>query len=195
MQTVNPASVEKPYLRDFFREKRTELLQNTERKSALDTEIQTRLIISREYRESKTILVYMARPSEIATSMIIHAALANLKTVGMPVCIDDGRMIFRRIHSVRELVPGSYGILEPPETCAEIIPDARTLCVCPALCCDLDGYRLGYGGGYYDRWLAEHPVKKAALCYSDSVIPAISHDDYDVRMDVIHTDSFSRTIV
>ena len=195
MATVNPTSTDKAYLRDFFSEKRLELIKKSDRKTALDNEIQTRLIISREYRACDTVLVYMARSNEIATSMIIFAALANDKVVGLPVSLDEGRMIFRRIYSLSDLLPGKFGILEPPEHCAKITPDEKTLCVCPALCCDMNGFRLGWGGGYYDRFLKDFPGKKAALCYSDSVIPSISRDEYDIKMDVIHTDSFSRTIV
>ena len=194
MNNVNPASLDKPYLRDFYLEKRKNLSQCPDRKTALDDEIQTRLIISSEYRNSDTVLVYMARPFEIATSMIIHAALANNKTVGLPVCLDDHRMIFRKIISVADLCPGRFGILEPPQNSEKIIPDEHTLCVCPCLCCDMNGMRLGFGGGYYDRFLSDFNGVKAALCYGDSVLPAIEGDDFDVPMNVIVTDSFIRNI-
>ena len=125
MAAVNPTSTDKVYLRDFYTEKREKLVKNIDRKSAMDMEIQTRLIISREYRACDTVLVYMARPVEIATSMIIHAALANDKAVGLPVCLDRGRMIFRRIYSLCDLVPGKFGILEPPGHCQAQYNDAQ----------------------------------------------------------------------
>ncbi len=101
-------------------------------------------------------------------------------------------MIFRRVEKVSELIPGKYGILEPPALSEAINPDEDTLCICPALCCDMRGYRLGFGGGYYDRYLADFKGVKAALCYADSVIPTMPDDEFDVRMNVIHTDSFTR---
>ena len=192
MAVTNPALSDKGYLRAFYREQRQSLCEDIKRKNALDIEIQTRLLISREYRAAHTVLLYMARPFEIATSLILHAALSNHKTVGLPVCLDDGKMIFRAISSVAELVPGKFGILEPPSDNAEIIHDDKTLCVCPALCCDMRGVRLGFGGGYYDRYLTDFSGFKAALCYADSVIPTIQDDEFDIRMNVIHTDSFSR---
>ena len=192
MAAVNPASSEKGYLRDYYREQRQKLCEDVERKKALDIEIQTRLLMSREYRAADTVLLYMARPFEIATSLILHAALSNHKTVGLPVCLDDGKMIFCKVESVAKLVPGKFGILVPPSQSEEIIPDEKTLCVCPALCCDMRGVRLGFGGGYYDRCLSGFEGVKAALCYADSVIPTIRDDDFDVRMNVIHTDSFTR---
>ena len=192
MMTKNPASAEKAYLRDFFKEQRHRLCEDFERKNALDMEIQTRLLISREYRAADTVLLYMARPFEITTSMILHAAFANHKAVGLPVCLENGKMIFRRVSSLSELSVGKFGILEPASDCEEIVADEKTLCVCPALCCDMRGYRLGFGGGYYDRFLADFTGVKAALCYADSVIPLIQEDEFDIKMDVIHTDSYTR---
>ena len=194
MINANPASNDKAYLRDFFTERRASLCRDLDRKNALDAEIQTRLIISPEYRAAKAVLVYMARPTEIATSMIIHAALANNKIAALPVCVDDGVMVFREIRSLTALKPGKYGILEPDMSCPEYEAGEGDLCVCPALCCDMSGYRLGYGGGYYDRFLADFKGVKAALCYSDSVIPSIQTESFDAGMDVIHTDSFTRYI-
>lgn len=194
MNTVNPASGEKSYLRDYFKEKRSKLCEDIERKNALDAEIQTRLIISPEYRKAKAVLVYLALPYEISTSMIIHAALTNNKIVALPVCINDGEMVFRQITDLSGLRPGSYGILEPDESCPEYTPAEGDICVCPSLCCDMRGYRLGYGGGYYDRFLKSFKGVKAALCYSESIIPSIEADEYDVGMDMIHTDSFTRYI-
>ncbi|MBQ3286009.1 MAG: 5-formyltetrahydrofolate cyclo-ligase [Ruminococcus sp.] len=192
MSKTKPASAEKPYLREYFLEQRRLLCENEKRKDDLDTEIQIRLLLSREYRAADTVLLYMARRHEIATSMILNAAFANGKSVGLPVCTDEHQMIFRRIASVSDLVPGRYGIMEPNESCESINPDEKTLCVCPALSCDMRGYRLGFGGGYYDRFLNGFPGKKAALCYSDSIIPVIHSFDFDIPMDVVFTDSFTR---
>ena len=194
MAVNHPASVEKPYLREFFIEQRKSLCEDIERKNALDLEIQTRLLITPAYRAADTVLLYMARPAEIATSLIIHAAFANHKRVALPVCMDQGRMIFRRIGSLSDVIPGRFGILEPNAACEQVTPDEHTLCVCPALSCDMRGYRLGFGGGYYDRYLVDFPGVKAALCYADSMIPMIKEDTFDIKMDVILTDSFTRTM-
>lgn len=189
---TNPASIEKSYLRDFFKEQRRSLCDDFERKNAQDLEIQTRLLISREYRAADTVLLYMARPFEIATSMILHAALANHKVLGLPVCLENNKMIFRRVSSLVDLKAGKFGILEPSNDCEEIVCDEKTLCVCPALSCDMRGFRLGFGGGCYDRFLSDFKGIKAALCYTDSVIPLIQEDEFDIKMDVIHTDSYTR---
>lgn len=194
MPAVNPSSSEKSYLRAFFKEQRQKLAEDQKRKNSLDDEIQARLLCSREYRDANTVLLYMARPFEISCRLIMYAGLANHKAVGLPVCMDDNRMIFRRVRSFTDVSVGRYGILEPKESCEALTFDEKTLCVCPALCCDMRGYRLGFGGGWYDRFLADFPGVKAALCYADSLIPVIREDSYDVKMNVIHTDSFTRTM-
>lgn len=192
MSTSNPLSDAKPYLREFFLEQRKLLCSDKKRKEALDQDIQARVLFSREYRNADSVLLYMARDHEIATSMLMYAALANHKKVGFPVCLDDNRMVFRRIDSLSDVAGGKYDILEPKSGCEEIVPDHHSLCVCPALSCDMLGFRLGFGGGYYDRFLKDFPGIKAALCYSDSIIPAIRSEAFDIKMDVIYTDSFSR---
>lgn len=194
MSAMNkPAKTDKPFMRRFFMEKRKILIEKN-KKAAIDLEIQARVLLSEEYRRAKTIFIYAARKEEIATDKLILAALANHKTVALPVCQDGGVMTFHVIRSTAELVPGKFGILEPCEDCPEIVPDADTLCICPALGCDMRGYRLGWGGGYYDRYLAEHDCLKAALCYAESLIPGFEAFDYDIRMNLVYTESFIRRI-
>ena len=189
-----PAKTDKPFMRRFFEEKRKILSEKNNTKHKTDLEIQSRLLISPEYRRAKSILIYAARSNEIATEGIIHAALANHKTVALPVCHKGGVMTFHRITSLSQLEVGRFDIMEPVSGCEEVIPDRDTLCICPALCCDMRGFRLGWGAGYYDRYLAKYDCTKAALCYSDSLIPEFETFDYDIRMDMICTESFIRRI-
>lgn len=189
-----PAKTDKPFMRRFFREKRKILSENKAAKRELDMEIQSRLLLSEEYRRAETVLIYAARDFEIATDAVILAALANRKKVGLPVCRDDGIMTFRRIGDLSDLAVGRFGIREPRDGCEELLPDGAALCVCPALCCDMRGYRLGWGAGFYDRYLAKHDCIKAALCYSESLIPDFEVFDYDVPMDLICTEKFIRHI-
>ena len=192
---TKPAKTDKPFMRRFFMEKRKILIEKKNKKQAFDLEIQARVLISEEYRRAKTILIYAARKEEIATDKLILAALANHKTVALPFCLDDGEMRFHAITSPADLVPGRFGIREPRGDCPEVVPDGGTLCICPALGCDMRGYRLGWGGGYYDRYLAKHDCVKAALCYADSLIPGFEAFDYDIRMDLVYTESFVRRIM
>jgi len=189
-----PPLKDKQALRAFFTEKRRILAKDRERKRQLDMEIQSRLILSPEYRSADALLLYAARDFEVATLSILYAALANGKTVAYPRCEEGGEMIFCAVTSPADLIPGRFGILVPRQDCPVFIPDERTLCVCPALCCDMSGYRLGFGGGYYDRFLSGFGGVSAALCYSEALIPMLVHNDHDIPMRLIVTDSFIRHI-
>ena len=190
-----PPSKDKSAVRGFFIEKRKILLKNhKEQKAALDREIESRLILSPEYRHADAILLYAAREDEIATSAIFYAALANGKTVAYPRCEEKGVMRFYRVRSMTDLIPGRFGIMEPRAGCEPFFADERTLCVCPCLCCDMRGERLGFGGGYYDRFLGDFKGMKAALCYSEAVLTELVSEPYDIPMDMLVTDSFVKRI-
>lgn len=189
-----PPLADKSVQRRLFREKRRLLMNDGERKAALDREIQSRLILSPAFRRADTVLTYVAREDEIATSMIIFAALANHKTVAVPRCEDDGVMRFYRIAQPRDLMEGSYGIREPKPGCEPVDPGANALCVCPCLCCDMNGYRLGFGKGYYDRFLSTFDGASAALCYADALLPELAHEAHDIPVGMIVTDQFIRRL-
>ena len=194
MNTVRkPPLADKSVQRRLFVEKRRVLAKDARKKSDLDREIQSRLILSSAYRAASAVLLYAAREHEIAASMILHAALANGKTVAYPRCEEDGVMRFYQVGGMSELVPGRYGIPEPAAGCAPFVPDRRTLCVCPCLCCDMQGYRLGFGGGYYDRFLADFPGVSAALCYADAFLTELMHEPFDVPVQMIFTEQFAKT--
>ena len=190
----SPPSGDKSVRRNFYMEKRKILMKNNDEKSALDNDIQSRLLVTPEYRACGAVLIYSARGYEIATSMVIHAALANGKTVAMPRCEADGVMRFIAVSGMSDLAAGRYGILEPVDGCEEYIPDEASLCVCPALSCDMSGYRLGFGGGYYDRFLKDFKGVSAALCYAEAFVPTLPREDHDVPVDMIVTDRFVKRV-
>lgn len=148
-----------------------------------------KLIDLPEYKEAGNVLVYASMGSEVETDDIILDGLASGKNVFCPKCIDkkQGLMQFVRIHSLEDLREGYYGIREP-----EIVENSQifgsedaaksSLAVVPGVVFDKDGNRLGYGGGYYDRFLARFPlVNTAALCYKLQMpenveIPTGPHD-------------------
>ena len=84
--------------------------------------------------------------------------------MGVPKCISKGIMEVYKIRSFDDLEPGKYGILEPKEGCEKISPKAIHLALIPCLSCSMKGERLGYGGGYYDRYLQQITGTQAVLC-------------------------------
>lgn len=168
---------EKARLRRSFIESRRALPEGERlRRSGLITE---RLLASDIYKQCSTLLLYISTPLEIDTHAILSRAMEDGKRLACPRCGSaEGQMTFRTIRSPEQLVPGSYGILEPPESLPET-DCTGALCILPALACDRGGYRLGYGKGYYDRFLAGFDGISAALCYDDALLAALPHDEFD----------------
>lgn len=151
---------------------------------------QNNLLSLREYLSSGCIALYAAVHREVDTDMICSTALDSAKRVLYPaICGDE--MLFRQVDSPDSLLKGLFGIPEPPPTGINHLADEPDLIVVPGVAFDLSGNRIGYGKGYYDRFL-NHPDRKAALvglCHDFQLINgAISADSHDIQMDIIVTD-------
>ena len=105
-----------------------------------------------EYVKADTVLLYAGTERETDTEKIIRDALKAGKNVCLPKCTGEGIMDAYRIESMDDLLPGKYGILEPVESCKMVEPGEIDFIMVPCATCNQQGYRLGYGGGYYDRY-------------------------------------------
>lgn len=169
---------------------RAELLQkrrNMDRKlkREFELEIQSRLLMSEEYRECDTVLTYVSTEDEIDTLGIINAAFSNKKKVAVPVTNPDFSLSFYYINSLKELKTGKFNILEPQNREALVSDFSNSICIIPALCCDISGNRIGYGKGCYDRFLKNYGGKKVCLCYADNIYPSIDVEYTDEKVDTI----------
>ena len=162
---------------------------NKQFKAELDNSICERLLMNTEYKQCDTILAYVSSDIEVNTRGIIKHALSDGKYVACPRCIPGTHeMEFYYIESMDDLSAGSYGILEPdPEVCEAAEDVDGALCLVPGLCFDRRGYRLGYGGGYYDRYLGSHDLVTVGLCYSYFMVRELLHGRYDARMKKVIT--------
>ena len=106
----------------------------------------------------------------------------------MPLCVAKGVMEARQIRSLENLVPGKYGILEPGPDCPLVAPEALDLALVPCSTGSRSGRRLGYGGGYYDRFLPRTTCPKALLCRGRLVREDIPTEDHDQLMDFLVTE-------
>lgn len=124
------------------------------------------------------ILLYLSAGSEPDTWDLLDQAWKQGKAVCAPRCLDgQGRMAFYRMPSPEALVPGRFGLWEPdPARCAPVGEISRGLCLVPGIAFDRAGYRLGYGKGYYDRFLAAHPVETVGLCFGELVLPSLPRE-------------------
>ncbi len=152
-----------------------------------DKAIYERIISLNEYKNAETVFVYCALKGEVDTDGIISHALENGKTVAVPRCIaNTSLMEFYEIKSLSELETGAYGIREPSNS-GKPINDAD-ICIVPALMFDNRGYRLGYGKGYYDRFLKDKKCVRIGVCHDCFVADELVHDIYDVRVQLVVTE-------
>lgn len=160
-------------------------------KDRLDSRIFRRLTGLREYASCRTLLTYVSKPIEVDTLALIHAALAGGKRVAVPRCVEGSRrMEFYLIRSLEDLAPQSFGVLEPLRDRCRLLTDFRnSICVVPAFAYDREGYRLGYGAGYYDRFLSRFSGPKIGIVYSHDMHTRLWHGRYDVPVDLIVTDA------
>ncbi|MGN0667340.1 MAG: 5-formyltetrahydrofolate cyclo-ligase [Huintestinicola sp.] len=183
----------KKSLRARFKEIRRSM--TPEEKEDRDRKIFQRITGSAAYREASIILTYVSTDIEVDTRMLIDKALADNKRVAVPRCISGTRdMDFYFIKSTDDLESGTFSVLEPvPEKCVKAYAFENALCIVPGLSFDMQGYRLGYGGGYYDRFLSAHPrLYKMGVCYCSCTVNELYHGRYDIRADALITEKYNR---
>ena len=165
-----------------------------EKKREMDREIARRVASLWQYRHNEILLTYVSTAIEVDTTAIIEQALADGKRVAVPRCVPGTRdMQFFFITGMSDLEPGMFGVLEPvPERCEEMTDFSKGLCLVPALCYDFKGYRLGYGKGYYDRFLARFGGDMIGIEYSSCVKPQLPHGRYDRPVSLLVTDQYIR---
>lgn len=168
-----------------------ETLSEQER-CALDGCITQKLLATPEYAEAATVLTYVSVSSEVSTRMFIEGALRDGKTVAVPRCLPGHRLEFVAISSLDQLAPAPFNLLEPPKDLSALTEDQmnNSICIVPALLVDTKGYRLGYGAGFYDRFLSTYSGKKICLAYQQNLSKTmLPHTEFDVPVDMVITES------
>ena len=132
-----------------------------------------------DWQQARTVLAFAALPDEPDTAPLLRRALAEGKRLLLPRVTGPGRMEAVRVDKVEQLVPGAYGILEPPVGFPAADPESIDLILLPCLAAAADGTRLGWGGGYYDRFLARCAAPAAVLCPEALVAPFLPAEHHD----------------
>lgn len=194
MAQINDIREYKKNLRTRYKGERTKLSRQD--KQTLDEGVFNRFLKLNQYSSATTLLVYVSTDIEVDTKAIINRALADGKRVAVPYCVPDTRIIeFYLINSLEDLSPGAFGVLEPiPDPAKKLENWEKSICVVPGLCFDFDGYRLGFGKGYYDRFLSEYTGIKVGICYSSGVRGHLNHGRFDRTVDIIVTESHIKSI-
>ncbi len=163
-------------------------------RAVVDAQVRSRLESFDLYREAPLVLAYVSYNNEVDTLAVIESALASGKRVGVPrVNAKAHTMVFFEIASVGDLTKGYRGILEPgaefdsPLSTTDFI---GSVCLVPGLVFDAEGHRIGYGGGYYDRFLPFYPGDKVALARATQVSSnPLPSEPCDVPVDFIVTEN------
>lgn len=159
-------------------------------KNALDRKIKNKLLNLFAVREATTVLCYVSTEIEVDTRDFISTLLEQGKRVAVPRCEgDEGEMNFYYINSLSELSSGSFGVDEPDPSQSVMFADAvDSVCIVPAFMFDKSGYRLGYGKGYYDRYLSRYKGFPIGVCYSENLQDELFHGKYDRAVSLVVTD-------
>lgn len=133
------------------------------------------------------VLLYAPVRGEMDMTPLADAAVSHGMTVGYPQVTGDGHMTYRAVKDSTMLTPGVYGIPAPNTDAPEICPTEKTLLLIPALMGDSDGYRLGYGGGYFDRFLPSFPGTGVLILPADEVVPCLPTEENDIPVPYLVT--------
>ena len=177
----------KKELRKKFKELRRSI--PTENKSNMDTKMCNRFLYSRFFTEANTLLCYYPIKGEPDILPIIDRALKTGKKVAFPVCDRESKkMTFLSVTDLSQLEDGEYGIPAPTSRSPMISDFTKSVCIVPAMAYDSKFNRLGYGGGYYDRFLSSFGGISVLLIYSKLFCDELITDEYDCPVDVIITE-------
>ena len=143
-----------------------------------------------QVREAQTLFLFWGIPGrEPETQMLVRTLTAQGKQVGLPRMLPGHQMEVRLYRPELPLVQAPFGIWEPPEAAPLLERGAIHLALVPAVCYDRAGYRLGFGGGYYDRWLSGFGRFTVGLCRDCVLQTQVPRESHDRRVDLLLTET------
>ncbi|GAA0331134.1 5-formyltetrahydrofolate cyclo-ligase [Oceanobacillus sp. FSL W7-1293] len=168
-------------------------LSEFERKN-IEEKLQNQLVASPVFQQAATIGITISTAQEWATSSIMEKAWEKGKIIASPKCIVKTKeMQYYAWNQLDQIEAGYAGIKEPiPEKTTPIAPADIDLLLVPGVIFDKDGYRIGYGGGYYDRMLADYKGVTISLCTEKQLVERIPRESHDLPVELIITEK--RTI-
>ena len=176
-------SMDKNAIRADIIEKRNAL--STRKREEYNIELFHKLIKQEEFLSAQMILCYVSFGNEVDTHKIINYAFQNSKRVAVPKVLEKRRMEFYEIHSLEELCPSKLGILEPVSKVPIAYEEGLNYTmIMPGVAFDKELHRIGYGGGYYDRYLerySKEDIKTLALAYDFQIYDDIPTEVHDYR--------------
>lgn len=183
----------KKRLRSAFRALREDL--GADERARVDEQIFQQVTRLPEYKAASCLLTYLSFGSEVDTRGVIRDAWAQGKAVALPRCVPGTRqMTWHCVESFDGLIVSPFGVEEPaPDEATQIDPAAlseHALALVPGLTFDMQGYRLGYGGGFYDVFLSSFPGVAIGLCRECQISDRIEVlDAHDLPVSTVVTES------
>lgn len=154
---------------------------------AQDDALFRRFLALPQLERCRTVFLFYGMGTEPDTARLIPALLERGKVVSLPRILPDRGMEVRCYDPARPLLPHPYGMLEPDEGCRHLSHGDIDLALVPAVCYDKRGFRLGMGGGYYDRWLPHFHGLTVGLCRDQLLQPSLPTEDHDHPVDLVIT--------
>ncbi len=186
--------MDKKGARKLLFEKRKEIPK--EKKVIYDKEISKKIVESDSFKKATQVLVFASAKDEFDTSLIVESCRAENKKVFYPVCLDKlGNMEFKKVDSTDDLEIGTYDIPEPKPYCKEYIQKENDIIIVPCLSVDNNGYRIGYGKGYYDRFLQNFNGVSFCPCYEEMTSDTLPSDSFDVKVKFLVTQKILKEVI
>ena len=180
--------MDKKKVREEIIKKRNNLLP--EIKKEYDALIFKQLIESDIYNKSKKIFTYVSFGSEVDTKKFINYAISDNKDIYVPKTDKVNKeMLAIKINSLNNMDVDKWGILEPKDVDKSKVGDNFDLIIMPGVAFDINGNRIGYGGGYYDKYISKinDTCIKLALAYELQIVKNIKSEIHDIKVDFIIT--------
>ena len=174
--------MDKTALRKEIREKKRAMTQKQIEKAS--HALAQQFFATAYYREAKTLYGYLPYNQEVRTEPILLQALKDGKKVAVPKVYGD-TMRFIYLEDMNGIEKGYAGIPEPVAD-EPVAADETALVLMPGLAFDKEGHRIGYGGGFYDKFLSAEPTHPTvALCYDFQMLPNLETEEFDVPVDLV----------
>ena len=185
---------EKNVLREELLVKRRGIPQ--ERKAEMDSAICKRLMTLMCVRYADDVLSFSPLKYEVGVTDFNKYLLEQGKNLYLPACLaGNGQMEFRLVRKGEELEKGKFSIMEPSKNAPVFHEQGQSVCIIPAVSFDSEGYRLGYGKGYYDRFLSGTNTVRVGVVYTEMMSSTrLPRGRYDVAVDIIVTEKSVLTV-
>ena len=155
---------------------------------ASDKGIFEKLVQMPQWKNARTVFMYVSMGNEPDTRRLLQEALAAGKRVCVPRCQSGGMMDVQCIDGMHQLAPAAFGLLEPDESAVTVAPQELDLVIAPCVAADRACRRLGNGGGYYDRYLPQVHCPVVCLCRQQLLQNSLPVEDCDAPVDMVLTD-------